>query len=125
MTGERNHFYEKHHSEETKEKIRKSLPPREGENNSFFGKSHSEESKEKMRGPRPGMKPFMKGKKHPEEVIQRIKETKKRNGSNLGGRNPKAKSVEINGITYATMKEAQEKTGKKRSEIRKIQRSQK
>lgn len=50
--GEKNHFYGKHHTEETKQKIRDNMP-----DTSFAwrGKHHTEESKRKMRGPRPSV----------------------------------------------------------------------
>lgn len=55
-TGQKNSFYGKHHSDETKEKNRQShLGLYDGENNPFYGKSHSTETKrcigEKTRKP--------------------------------------------------------------------------
>lgn len=52
FSGERNGFYGRHHSEETKQKIRNSMPDT---SYNWRGKHHSEESKEKMRGPRESM----------------------------------------------------------------------
>lgn len=51
LTGESNGFYGKHHTEESKKKIReKSKERNQGENNPFYGKRHTEETKQKMRG---------------------------------------------------------------------------
>ena len=59
MFGEDNPFFGKHHTEETKETLRrksKELFP----NGPMNGRNHTEGAKEKMKGPRPKMK----GKKH-------------------------------------------------------------
>jgi len=45
MSGEKNYFFNKHHTEETKEKIRNSIGDRKGENNSNYGKKWSDEQK--------------------------------------------------------------------------------
>ena len=78
--GESNHFYGKHHSEETKNKLRqidKSYTQtqeyrdnmsriKSGKNNGMYGKKHSEESKQKMsinsKGKTAGEKNGMYGK---------------------------------------------------------------
>jgi group I intron endonuclease len=51
MRGEKNHFYGKNHSEETKKKIQQQAKERlsNPENNPMYGKHFSEESKEKLR----------------------------------------------------------------------------
>lgn len=46
--GKNNPFYGKHHTDETKQKIRLSLPNQQGENNPFYGKKHSDETKQKL-----------------------------------------------------------------------------
>ena len=47
--GKANHFYGKHHTEETKMKISESKKNKNiGEQNPFFGKKHSEETKKKI-----------------------------------------------------------------------------
>lgn len=51
-SGTKNGFYGKHHSEESKQKIRSSMPDTSF---NWRGKHHSEESKQKMRGPRPSV----------------------------------------------------------------------
>lgn len=48
-SGEKNHFFGKHHSEESINKIKANLPDRSGENAAFYNKHHTEESKEKNR----------------------------------------------------------------------------
>jgi len=49
VLGENNPFYGRIHSEETKEKMSKSLKQIQcGENNSFYGRTHSDETKKKM-----------------------------------------------------------------------------
>lgn len=59
VLGEKNGFYGKHHTEETKKKMSEKAKLRTGERNSFYGKHHTEESRMKMsakqslpRGPR-------------------------------------------------------------------------
>ena len=50
--GPNNGFYGKHHTEETKQKIRDSMPDT---SYNWRGHHHTEESKRKMRGPRPSV----------------------------------------------------------------------
>lgn len=52
MTGEKNTFYGKKHSEETKEILRLKCPKR-GENHYLYGKKRTDEEKEKMRMSQP------------------------------------------------------------------------
>lgn len=52
FAGENNHFFGKHHSEESKQKIRDHMPDTTF---NWRGHHHSEESKQKMRGPRPSI----------------------------------------------------------------------
>ena len=52
FAGENNHFYGKHHSPETIQKIRDHMPDTTF---AWRGKHHSEMSKKKMRGPRPSI----------------------------------------------------------------------
>lgn len=56
--GAKNHFYGKHHTEETKEQIRQNMPDT---SSGWRGHHHTEESKQKMRGPRP----CISGEKNP------------------------------------------------------------
>ena len=49
FSGEKNPFYGKHHSDETKKKISKNRKGKcVGENHPFYGKKHSEEELKKM-----------------------------------------------------------------------------
>ena len=75
LFGEKNSFYGKHHSEETKKRLREMN----------LGKHHSEEARMKM-----SQKNclYWKGKHLSEETKRKISETKKRTGSAKGEKNP-------------------------------------
>ena len=63
--GENHHFFGKHHTEETKQKMSE---VQKGENNPMYGKHHTEETKKKMSEAQKGEKGSMYGKtgeKHP------------------------------------------------------------
>ena len=85
MSGENNPMYGKRgvecpwygrkHSEETKDKISKSLT---GENHNFYGKTHTKETKQKMSEIKKGEKNPFYGRKHSEETKQKMKEAAKR-----------------------------------------------
>ena len=103
QTGEKNHFFGKHHTEESKEKNRqahlgkvpwnKGKPASEetkaklrakalerdmsGENNPFYGKHHTEESKEKNRQAHLGQVPWNKGKPASEKARAQMSESHK------------------------------------------------
>ena len=64
-------------SEESK---RKNRERQTGKNNSFYGKKHTEESRYKMSLSRKGVVSHRKGKKLPQHVIQKMKETHLKNG---------------------------------------------
>lgn len=86
-SGDKNHFYGKKHTQETKEKISKRAKERNvsGERNPFYGKTHSKESVEKA---------------------------KRTLGDRLKGKNhPLAKRIEINGIVFDYIKEVAEYLG--------------
>lgn len=86
-SGDKNHFYGKKHTQETKEKISKRAKERNvsGERNPFYGKTHSKES------------------------VQRAKISK---GDKQKGKNhPLAKRIEVNGIVFDYIKEAAEYLG--------------
>lgn len=84
ISGDKNPFYGRSHSEETLRILREKCAMY-GEDNPFYGRSHSEESR------------------------KRISESKKGQGS--GDKNPVARSVSVNGVTYTTVKEAARATG--------------
>ena len=70
--GENHHFFGKHHTEETKQKMSE---VQKGENNPMYGKHHTEETKKKMSEAQKGEKGSMYGRtgeKHPKSksVIQ-------------------------------------------------------
>lgn len=48
MVGKDHPMYGKHHTEETRQKIRDHLPDQSGEKNPFYGKHHSEETRKKI-----------------------------------------------------------------------------
>ena len=72
--GERNGYYGKHHTEETKQKISESL---KGEKNSFYGKHHTEETKQKISENNKGR---LKGENNPMYAINVYEYIKQRDG---------------------------------------------
>jgi|APCry1669190327_1035288.scaffolds.fasta_scaffold39935_1 hypothetical protein len=135
------------HKEKTKEKISEKM---KGRNNPFYGKKHTEESKKKIRAAREKQifteesikkrgrtgslngrygKPVTeetrakigqanKGKKRTAEQLKKASEVRK--GLFEGAKNPMARSVIIDGITYNTIKEATLVTGLTYYQIKKI-----
>jgi group I intron endonuclease len=121
-TGNKNKFFGRKHSEETKQKISvKQNGKYAGANNYFYGKRFT------------GEKNYMFGRTHTKEAIAKIKEKRKlqittdetrlkmslhRRGAN----NHAAKSVLCvsNGITYSTVSEAGEALGVWRQDISKV-----
>lgn len=104
--------------EELKEIGRKISVALSGEKNGFYGKKHSDETKQKMRDNHArlsGKDHPMYGHKHSDET--KSEWSKKRRGKNLYGDNPKARAVvqydkDMNYIDkFSTLKEASEKTG--------------
>ena len=77
ISGKNNPFYGKHHTEESRQKMRENRPDMSGENNPMCGKHHTEESKQKIRENIPDKfgenNPFY-GKHHTKETIQKIKD---------------------------------------------------
>jgi group I intron endonuclease len=49
ISGDKNPFYNKKHTDDTKEKLSEYASNRTGEKNSFYGKKHTDETKEKIR----------------------------------------------------------------------------
>jgi len=99
------------HTEETKKKIKKSLPERSGEKNSFYNKTHSQETLEQMRKSalnrntdpetekqrREGISKTLKGTKKPDGFAENM--SKNRQGEN----NPYAKYLKENGIIHHSL----------------------
>jgi hypothetical protein len=73
--GEECPWYGRKHTEETKNKISKSLT---GENHNFYGKRHKEETKQKMSENKKGEKNSFYGRKHTEESKRKMREAAKR-----------------------------------------------
>lgn len=94
VTGENNPFYHKHHSEETKQRLRelnkgKTIPENvrrkmgmKGKNHPLYGKHHSEESKIKMSEAQKGPKSHNWGKKFSEETRKKMSESIKKSWEN-------------------------------------------
>ncbi len=84
LSGDKHYFFGKHHTEDTKQKIRQNQPNRSGDKHPNFGKHLSEEHKQKISeavsGPRNGMfgvhiiedKHPMWGKHHSPETCEKI-----------------------------------------------------
>jgi len=89
MTGEKNPFYNKKHSDESKLKMRGPRPQVSGSNNSMYNKNHTEESKLKMSINSKGK---LLGAENPAkrpEVREKLSQGK------LGANNPNAKSWHV------------------------------
>lgn len=94
IRGEKNHFYGKHHSDETKKLLAQKCALY-GEKNGFFGKHHSEETK------------------------QKIRDTKKRKLDN-GEIKTTGKPVSINNIEYRSIAQACRDSGLEPKYIKKV-----
>lgn len=71
MSGDKNPFFGKHHSEETKKKLSEA---HKGIVAGMSGKHHSKESKKKMSEALKGKVPWIKGKKHSKEALKKMSE---------------------------------------------------
>ena len=67
------------YSKESLKKISDSSKKRYGEKNGFYGKKHTKESKIKMSESRKGKGNSFYGKKHSPETLRKIQETRKKN----------------------------------------------
>ena len=67
LYGSNNHFYNKHHTKNTINKIKTNMPNMEGKNNPFYGKTHSNKSREKI-----GNRFYPTGQTHPSSKLYRI-----------------------------------------------------
>ena len=94
LVGEKNPMYNKHHSQETKDKISKTRTGKyTKEDNGFYGKTHSKEQKEKW--------------------------SKERKGKYIGSKSPKAVKIRCieTGQIFGCAKEAGESVGVARTSI--------
>lgn len=120
--GEKNHFYGKHHSDETKRRISEAKKGKHvGENNPNYGKKHSEEIRKKISEQ---LKSFYAenghsslGKHHSEETKQKIRDFHK--GRWVGGKSPRAKKVLCveTGEVFNSLVEAAESINRKVSSL--------
>lgn len=105
--GSKNSFFGKHHSKETREKIRafakqrtpwnkgKKVPQQSGENNPFYGKSHTKETREKISKANKGKPGGFKGKHLSDEVKEAIRI---RNSKTYYFLNPNGEKVTITNL---------------------------
>ena len=63
FAGEHNAFFNKHHTNESRKKMRDNHRDVNGQNNPFYGKKHSEETRKKMSESHKGKPSWSKGKK--------------------------------------------------------------
>ena len=111
MKGEKNHFYGKQHSQETKKLLSKRASEKVGQKNPFYGKTHSPDWKEKRRMMyerkiEEGWVDPKKGKSQPKEAVQKMKENM-----------PHRKSIMVDGKEYMSISECSRLTGIKLSTI--------
>ena len=97
-TGKDNPMYGFKHTEATKQKMSDNHPDFSGSKNPMYGFKHTAEAKQKMSESKSGSKNPMFGK--------------------TGENNPRARSVEVNGVQYPTRKKAAEALGVSPSCIR-------
>lgn len=111
-------MFGKHHTAESRQKMKENNPPKYGEDNPFYGKHHSQESIDKMRKSAAkdkekrsllvsGKNNPMYGKHHTDSA------RKKMSGKKQGGKHPNSKKVVCieTGIVYSYVGEASKKTG--------------
>ena len=120
--GENHPFYGKHHTEETRKKMSKSL---KGKKHPMYGKHHTDETKKKLSEKHTNIKSEnhpMYGKHHTDETKRKISETL--TGKYCGENNPNSKPViqidlNTNEIvnTYSGTSEAARQTGFNQSAI--------
>ena len=88
LTGENNGFYKKHHTEESKEKMRNSIGDRSCEKNANYGNKWSDEQKIKASKRQKENHVHLIGENNP---AKRIEVRKKLSDDKLGDKNPNAK----------------------------------
>lgn len=124
QTGEGNPFYGKHHSEEHKSRMREIMSGRDitwGDKISSTKQANpckwTDEQKKLHSINQSGESNGMFGRKHTQESINKMKANRP---SQSGGKNPFAKQITLDGITYSTMKEAAESKGISLYQLRKL-----
>jgi hypothetical protein len=132
LKGDKNPFYGRSHSEETLQILRNKCALF-GDKNGMFGKKHTEEYKklksEMMKGRYDGIRNPFYGKRHSEETKRILSQ---KNKGKLKGipkseaqklkmieSSPKRISVEIDGIRYLSLSQAERATGVNRKKIQK------
>lgn len=105
VTGKGNPFYGKHHSEETKARLRESSRKLIGNKNGFYGKTHRPTWKEERRAIydkkiASGWTDPKIGSKKPKAAVEAMKEHM-----------PHRKQIEVDNIVYNSMSECSRKTG--------------
>lgn len=83
-----------------------------------IGTIRSEQSKKKQSDSISGSKNHFFGKKHSEETIAKMSLLKK--NKYVGNGNPRAKTIEYNGVVYTTLKECSNSTGISLYHLRKL-----
>lgn len=124
QTGEGNPFYGKHHTEEHKDYMSKLFKNRKitwGDKISKTKKLNptiwTEEAKNRHSIRQSGENNGMFGKSHSIESISKMKLNRPKQD---GGKNPSAKPITIDGITYGCMKDATLATGLSAYKLRKL-----
>lgn len=92
VSGERNPFYGKHHTEDSIQKMREHFPDRSGPSNAFYSKTHSEETRRKISESR-------RGTTHSDDSRRRMGESKR------GNQNAKGNMWITNGVSNIVIKD--------------------
>lgn len=105
ISGKNHHFYGKHHTKESREKISNAL---KGDKHYLYGRHLPEKTKRKMSVSgkiryENNIHPRF-GTHHSKEAIEKIKESKR--NKNMGGQNPNARPVIVNHKYYDSVADA-------------------
>lgn len=103
--GEKNNFYGKKHSDETRKIISDNAKSRVGEKNSFYGKKHSQESLNKIAKAYDELKES--GWLNPQKGVPKSEEAKRKNALSQ----PSRKSVYADGKVYISISQCAKELG--------------